>query len=372
MAFFSFLFKKKNETDTKVKELHTDSLMKKELTKNKRGIADPNGLYPSDLILLSLANKYKVNETDYPRYLTYECGIANPNVALKELEKNGFLRRSSAIESLQNLKLADLKEIANATGTVSKKTKSALIENLSILDESTLETYVKDKYWVVTEAGETALNYNRYIQYFLDRHQYSLEEIGIDIWDVNKAVNEHPESRYRDIIWHLMNNEENKVSIEIQTQKYTGDVATHKYCEIYRTMSLFLEEEKNYTNAADYYFKYLYKWVNIHRGMNFLLQYSLKNNKEGKEKALCQFYEDAQLYPYQKTDILRFKEELELNDEQLRKAMRTGFERSHDSGIFTYDEFTDYIFLELVGETEKSEAMCIRIAKEAAKKVGMK
>ena len=46
------------------------------------------------------------------------------------------------------------------------------------------------------------------------------------------------------------------------------------------------------------------------------------------------------------------------------------YNESHFTGLFF--ELEDYIFLELAGETEKSEAMCIRIAKEAAKKVGMK
>ena len=133
--------------------------------------------------------------------------------------------------------------IATSVQIQSKKTKAALLEELSALSEIQLDKYVHEKYWVLTEKGQKELDCNKYIQFFLEKHSYALEEIGIDLWVVNEAIIQNPKVRYRDEIWHLLNKKENEISIKIQTEPYSGTGLTNLYCNIYRAMALFVEEE---------------------------------------------------------------------------------------------------------------------------------
>lgn len=365
MGIFSFLHRKnesKNEVDISESEMKTHHTVKDE---QRKGIADAQGLYPADLILLSLAHCYRVTEKAYPRYLSCSYGITNPNKELKKLEGSGFLRQSTAKECLPMLKVQDLKAIATSVQIQSKKTKAALLEELSALSEIQLDKYVHEKYWVLTEKGQKELDCNKYIQFFLEKHSYALEEIGIDLWVVNEAIIQNPKVRYRDEIWHLLNKKENEISIKIQTEPYSGTGLTNLYCNIYRAMALFVEEEGQYINAADYYFQYIYKWVNIHCGLNFFTRYKYAQNQKEKAEEISRFYEDIKLYPYQIADIIRLKAEMEIDDIKLQEMLKTSFARTKDVGIFSYEELAEFIRLELNEKNEESQKMCSALAKAA-------
>ena len=151
----------------------------------------------------------------------------------------------------------------------------------------------------------------------------------------------------------------------------SGTANTYQYCECYRLMGLFIEEEgKSYINASDLYFQYIYKWINIHEGMRLLLSYKLWNNDKAHQKELLEhFYEDIKLAPYQRTELLRLIDKLELNGEALRKSLITSFERAEDSGIMTPNETADFVIYELSGEMEKSMDMANKLAKKAVKRI---
>lgn len=60
-----------------------------------------------DMVLISIADKYKVGEKNYPDYLRIEYGIGFPNEHFKTLEISGYIRASTAKETLNHLKLAE-------------------------------------------------------------------------------------------------------------------------------------------------------------------------------------------------------------------------------------------------------------------------
>ena len=136
-------------------------------------------------------------------------------------------------------------------------------------------------------------------------------------------------------------------------------------------MGLFIEEEgKSYVNASDLYFQYIYKWINIHEGMQLLIGYKLWQRDKAYQKELIEhFYENIKLCPYQRTELLRLIDKLDLNGEALSKALITSFERADDSGIMTPKETADFIIYELSGEMEKSMDIASKLAKKAVKKI---
>lgn len=373
MGLFSSLFKKKD--NAKVEVAFTEEIKKEPPTISQtlhlKGVPDANGLYPSELVMLSYAEKYTTNETNFPAYLSYTYEIANPPKMLKNLASRGFIEVGSAKDALHGFKLAELKEIAASLGIIPKGKKADIIVQLSAVDDALIAQFVKERAWKLTESGKAALNANPYIQYFLDKHPYNITEVGVDIWTVNKEFVKNPKRPYRDVIFRQLNHQMNKASIAFQTNPYSGTADTHTYCECYRLMGLFIEEEgKSYINASDYYFQYLFIRINIHAGMQLILRYKLsENKKEKQDEAIEHYYDDIQLYPFHRTELLRLIDELGIGGDAVREALITSFKRTRDTGIMTEEEAANFIIFELNGEGDKSRELAVISAKKAVKKI---
>ena len=336
-----------------------------------KGKPDSNGLYPSELVMLSYAEKYKTTETVFPAYLTNTYEIANPVKMLKNLHSKGFIRVGEATDALNRFKLPELKEMADALGLSVKGKKADIIMQLSEVDEERLAQFIKERTWKLTESGQAALNENPYIQYFLEKHPYNLTEVGVDIWTVNKEFVKNPKRPFRDIIYRQLNDKMNQAFIAFQKDPGSGSNSTFQYCECYRLMGLFIEEEgKSFINAADMYFQYLYKRINIHAGLQLLKNYALfKADKKYQNETIKRYYEEIQLYPFHKTELLRLIDEMEIDGEAVRKAFITSFKRTGDKGIMTEQEAADFVILELNGDSDKSRDLADKLAKKAVKRI---
>ena len=374
MSLLSSLFGKK---DAPKKEQVNDevSATKKETSKTPslhlRGKPDAAGLYPSELVMLSLAERYRTIETSFPGYLTYTYEIANPPKMLKSLQKKGLIEVGGAIDSLENLKLPELKAIAASLGIAVKGKKAAIISQLSGAGEDSLSQFVKERTWKLTASGIEELKANPYIQYFLENHPYNLAEVGVDIWSVNDEFVRNPNRPYRDIIYQQLNNQMNKSFLAFQKDPMSGLASTYQYCECYRIMGLFIEEEgKSFINAADLYFQFLFKRINIHAGLQLLKTYKLfKNDRKYRTEVIQRYYDDIQLYPFHKTELLRLIDGLDIDGDAVREAMIISFKRANDTGIMTEQEAADFVILELNGECDKSRELAEKLAKKAVKKL---
>ena len=372
MGILSLLFGKKAAVESKPMQQSGFKKEKQSIpTLHLKGKPDANGLYPSELVMLAVAEKFTILETNFPKYLTYTYEIVNPLKTLKTLQEKGFLEVGSSKESLSNFKLAELKDIATSLGIATAGKKAEIIERLSVVDEEKLSAFVKVRMWKLSQKGKGVLKDNAYILYFLDKHSYNVTEVGVDIWTVNEEVVKNPQRPYRDIIYGQLNNAMNKAAIQFQTNPASGTAATRRYCECYRIMGLFIEEEgKSFINAADLYFQYLYKRINIHAGLQLLLNYKrFSYDKKFRETFIEQYYEEIQLYPYQKTEILRLLDEINVTGDDVRTVLVTSFERTKDSGVMSVTEAADFIIMELSGDADKSRDLAYKLAKKAVKKV---
>ena len=374
MSIFSALFgKKKDETSTVKPSMPKPVKATTEATPNLhlRGKADANGLYPSELVMLAVAERYKTTETNFSDYFMRKYEIVNPLKMLKSLQTRGFLQIGSPIDMLPSLKVAELKEIAAGIGLEVKGKKADIVSALSDVAPDKIDGFVKDRKWKLTDLGQAALKQNPYVQYFLDAHEYDVTMVGVTIWTVIEDFIKDTKRPYRDVIYRQLNDRMNEACIAFQRNPMSGTANTYQYCECYRLMGLFIEEEgKSYINASDLYFQYIYKWINIHEGMRFLLSYKLWHNDKAHQKELLEhFYEDIKLVPYQRTELLRLIDKLDLNGEALRKALITSFERADDSGVMNPKETADFVIYELSGEMEKSMDIANKLAKKAVKKI---
>jgi len=211
MGIFKSLFGKKDNQDAPQPQLTpvvNTSAQRSPVSSPKlhmRGKPDEKGLYPGELVLLHVAERYKVSETNYPGYLTYQYEIANPVKALKNLQSRGFIEVGSAYDALPSYKVNELKEIAAAIGVTVKGKKADIIYQLSEIEESKIGAFVKDRNWKRTATGQAALDANPYIGYFLGKHDYNVTEVGVNIWTVNEDFLKNPRQPYRDVIYRQLN-----------------------------------------------------------------------------------------------------------------------------------------------------------------------
>ena len=374
MSIISSLFGKKsakNDNQPNVEKVETIKRITNTPLLHLKGKPDAYGLYPAELVMLSLAEKYKTTETDFPSYLTHTYEISNPLKMLKDLHNRTFLEIGNAKDCLPGFKLTELKEIAVALNIPVKGKKAEIIDQLSGVSEDVLGSFVKERTWKITEKGTEALKANPYIQYFLEKHNYDVSEVGVNIWTVNEEFVKDPKRLYRDIIYGQLNKAMNEASIQFQKNPASGTSATSRYCECYRLMGLFIEEEgKSYINASDMYFQYLFKRINIHAGLQLLVNWKTFNyDKKFRETFISRYYEEIQLFPYKKTELLRLLDELNINGDEVRKNLITSFERAQDAGVMNVKEAADFIILELSGDVDQSRDLAYKLARKAVRKI---
>ena len=109
--------------------------------------------------------------------------------------------------------------------------------------------------------------------------------------------------------------------------------------------------------------------INVHAGMNFLKMYSYARDKKSKDEAIVRYYDDIQLYPFQKADLLRLLDEANIDNSSIKKSLITSFDRTRNTGIMTSAEAADFIIYELSGEVEKSRELSYKLAQAATKKI---
>ena len=126
MGLFSSLFGKKEDTTDNSKNAvssKTSNSSANNPSLHLRGKADSNGLYPSELVMLAVAEKYKTTETKFPGYLTHTYEVTNPQKMLKDLQSRGFIDIGNAKDILPNYKVSELKEFASSLGVEVKGKK---------------------------------------------------------------------------------------------------------------------------------------------------------------------------------------------------------------------------------------------------------
>lgn len=210
MGFFDFFKKKKPEvkvtfTTREYTQGELSQQREQEVGEIKKlaceSIPDENGLRPHEIFMLSYAERYKTGENNFPMFWQYSFGVDDPQGLLTMLYNRGFIRIATAKESVEKLKVAELKELLSEFGISAKGKKADLIlaiqENIS---EEELSEKIPVRFYIITETGEHELNSNEYVTYFGGSCKY-----GLTVWDMNKMIQGYPPKLYRDKIWANFN-----------------------------------------------------------------------------------------------------------------------------------------------------------------------
>ena len=121
MGFFSDIFKKKENIQPSVNITVT---AKAEFVHDDSEIPPLQGDYAKAIFLWAHSKATPIRDNNsYARYFLYECGIRNPSKYHRELIAEGYFEEASVEQTLNSLKVTELKEILSALGesTTGKK-----------------------------------------------------------------------------------------------------------------------------------------------------------------------------------------------------------------------------------------------------------
>lgn len=314
------------------------------------------------LILLSLAEGYKINGSNLPQYLTTKYRIVNARHEYQVLLSQGLIRESTNKESIVHLKNVELQSILSDMGLYTGGKKSELCSriNENVNDEQ-LDRYNIERYWMLTDAGKVELENNPYIDLYTGNHKYSLLELGIGYDEIATALTNISPKRYRDVVWSKFNDRSSSFySNAMKTKNF------HQYCELLRAMGLFLEEEVKYKEALHQYLRCEHYKVNFKGLLCALANYNISKKMKDASDA---FMIEAELLPFEIDDIQRLKDECGLKQAELDSYMLDMLRREHDTGVFNPAEMVEFINCGLKKQTGKQRKM---FENNFKKKVGIR
>ncbi len=315
-----------------------------------------------DLVVLFYAENYMVGEKKYPEFFRSRFGIGFPNEKLQTLEKRGFIRPSTALESLSHLKATELKSIASKFGIKTSGKKDELCERIKEnAPENELQESVLERYWIITEKGKSFLEENKHIDFYLQKHPYSLESIGLDISAYAKLFSDNSKEKIRDILW----GEFNRKSLEYYKQGMEkGEFAN--YCSLLHVMSLFLEEENRHRDALNMYMRYIHYKTNFDAGLSAIKHYSLIKKFDNAVDIL---FLNAQIYPFMANEIQEISIGCDFDSKKLQIFMNEVFSKEKDTGLFSPVQLTDFVMCGLNGDEEGQKKICGIAMKAATKRL---
>lgn len=359
MGFLKSLFGGKKDEPKVTVQFQSNPVPKKEVPLKKVSAS------VQDLVLLSLANDYKVAETKYPDYLRSRYGIGFPNERFQKLEKDGLIRPSTSIETLPHLKATELKAIATNLGLKTSGKKEELCARITEnATEEVLNNDIPERFWTLTEKGKALLEENKHISFYMEKHPYNLENVGLDINAYAKLFAESPCGRVRDVIW----GEFNRRSLDYYNKGMTkGEFKD--YCELLRTMALFLEEENRHRDALAMYMRYIHYRANFDAGFSAIRYYSLSKKVDDAADAL---YIDVEILPFIASDIQTMSTGCGFDSVQLYDFMKEAFAKEKDTGVFSTTELADLVMCGLNGDQEGQKKICKAAMRSAAKKLPKK
>ena len=321
--------KRNQKNGVSIKTLYAEPEIISYKERIKTAYKDKNGLYPHEILLLSYAPKFYVNQKKFQRFWYYRYGIKDCNKILKSLVQSDFLETKYDLKAnLEKQTVSYLKELLQKNGLTVTGKKEELIKRACEIDENNIPNELKKESYFLTDKGIDSLKNSEYVRYI---HDHAIE--GLDIWSLNILVNTGKKLGYRDVIWGYLN----KKSISHASH---GDFGLYRNCKL--TMHDFVCEEGKYSIAYTILMEVIYLDINDYLGNNF--------NKEYLNISL-QYYFDSQNIERISKTIISYMEDIQsklnISDEQLRLDLITNWSKYHfPVQLFEVSQCADIYFWE--------------------------
>ncbi len=361
MGFFRSLFKKDKD------DIQKNNQGKPVLdnTNSYAGYPSNSGLYPAEIMMLLYAPNFKTSEITFPDKFRIEYGVGFPNEVFRKLETSDYIRKSDAIETLNKLKLTELKEIAVENGLKTSGKKAEIVDRISEnISNDQLEEYKFEQYWVLTEKGLKEADDNKYLRFLLEKHSYNILEVGISLLRLNELHKQNEKASVRDLIW----GELNRLCISSYTQAFQNGNFS-QYCSVLNIMSCFLEEESKYLEALQLCAKYQFYHINFEAGMKSIQRLTTVTKINMIDTMTDLYYMDIEILPYMATRIKDLMSKSGLSSNDINRFLLTNFNAISDEGYLSKKQTVEFIIDQLVGNIEDSKSICLKATKAAKRKI---
>ena len=356
MSLLKSLFGKKKDDSSNTNVKPTEPIAEAE------PIASKAAVDVQSLILLSIADSLVVGNNKPTDYMRDRLGIGFPNEKMKKMAAAGYVRPSTAVEALSHLKATELKNIATQFGLKGSGKKEELCSRIAeSVSEADLAPLVKERHWVVTESGKALLDENKYIVFYMEKHPYSLEDVGLDINTYAKLFSGKPTGRVRDVLWGEFNRRSGDYY-----HKGVSKGEFRDYCSLLRVMALFLEEENRHKDALAMYFRYLHYRTNFEGSLPAIRHYSFSRDIDSATEILFGYIE---LYPFIAKELLSISDACGYESTDLKNQMIEAFSKENDTGTFSPTDLAEFVMMGLNGDRDGQLKMCKRVMKAAAKQI---
>lgn len=239
MGILDFFARKSPKSD--VSEIVNNALLQTSpyIAPQKQEPRTTSEISDADTILLEYCTygSYPNPKNGYPQMWEREFHITDVDYALQSLEERGYIRLSTALETLPKLTIPQLKALAVKCGVVVKGKKADILNELYRIPADILERFVDERKYRLTEKGEQTLKSNEHIVYVF-KNTFT----GISIERMKELVRNEPERPYRDLIWTEFNR-------RCYYMTLNGLTSVGEYRNTHLAMYFFLKQEQKYKTA---------------------------------------------------------------------------------------------------------------------------
>lgn len=180
----------------------------------------------------------KTND-EYPSYFAYRFHVNSPKTYHKKVIDAGYLEPAPAEQSLQKLKVDQLKQILVANGLPDKGKKGDLVARIvESVDVSTLKL---ETIYVPTEQGWALLKKYNYL--------FTVEKYGISVAEYEAEVSKGAIGKENDIVWRILNRKFNEYNLARDFGLARNELLHQAYL---------LDAEERHTDALMHYILVLY------------------------------------------------------------------------------------------------------------------
>lgn len=317
-------------------------------TRLKTAVPSKQGLFPHEILMLSYAHTYKTSANDFQGFWYYLYSVLDPQRILVSLVERGFLSIGGLRETIERLKVSELKDELQIIGEKTTGKKAELVERLMKAGNvQDLEQRHIERYFCLTEKGQQEINENEYVLY-LHRLKY------MPVWDMNYLLFKDNPSKlgYRDVLWREFN-------IQSECHFENNDFGLFRNTRLH--MYQFLMEEKKYQSA----FKMLCE----------VIAYDLSGLENSENLDLNEAYIKFKLeriikmgFPYNVSVyrlppaiigwIANMKDVLKYTEKEFKDALLKNFEQiSLPRRIFTNEECAEIVMDEIGNHPRKLATM---------------
>ena len=178
-------------------------------------VKSEGGLCPHEIFALNYIEQYYTDQKKFHEFWLYELWIYDVRSIIDKLHREGFAEIDGIAGTIKNLKLPELKELADEFNIKKTGNKPDIVERIiNSVKPEILEKRYSKRYYKLTDAGRRELKNGEYTR-------NCVGSIGLDMWSFNLLLGAQTE-RYKEVLRELLDKKSAEHFANKEFQMYMG------------------------------------------------------------------------------------------------------------------------------------------------------